>query len=344
MMSARPARQTARHECSAPWRGLEEDPVGWLSVRRVSARSSDVSVGGNVIRGNEARVEGEVGARLQEWLDLVAARIGRECLLQAESHRSGHEIHAQELGGSAVEPFDLAVHLGRRPSQSFASDEMAFILGGDACADLASCIARRQAWCVSAALDHRFPPRHAPVLQWRGRPWPLLAIDAWERIASPWWDSPGTARVDSEREPAVCTAVSANPQQISATSAGCRENGRAASIARLSGRLHARIQIGSGLWLFARFPDRIAPLPYAHGGHAVDECVPGLAELATSELATSQSAIAEGSIPDQPIPEQGTAGESVRTMRLLGSADPWCVRCERAFHEGLEVSILGAWG
>jgi hypothetical protein len=99
------------------------------------------------------------------------------------------------------------------------------------------------------------------------------------------------------------------------------DGGRAASIARLSGRLHARIQVGSGLWLFARFPDRIASRQQS------PDAV-GLEEVLCEERRTGADAAVE------------------HAMRAMVSRheDPWCARCERAFHIGLAVSILGAWG
>jgi hypothetical protein len=133
------------------------------------------------------------------------------------------------------------------------------------------------------------------MLRWRGRMWPLSAIDGWERTADRWWDRAWEPEAPDASE----------LQQGERESMSVQGIGRAAAIARLSGRLHARVQIGTGLWLLARFPDRI--IPQGNEGR--------LAQFA------DDGAVVLGSSPD-----------------------PWRDRCERAFQAGLGVSILGAWG
>lgn len=73
----------------------------------------------------------------------------------------------------------------------------------------------------------------SPALMWRGCRWHLHAIDGWERVADHWWAS--------ERAP---------PASSSATSAvSQRHDG--------SGRVYARLQIGSGLWVRVRWPESL---------------------------------------------------------------------------------------
>ena len=72
---------------------------------------------------------------------------------------------------------------------------------------------------------------------WRDSRWPLLAIDGWERDAHHWW------RSDTQ---------------------SCARTG-------VHGRVHSRVQVANGLWLFVRWPThlaRIARNDHARNDHA----------------------------------------------------------------------------
>lgn len=276
------------------WSGLDGACAGWISADRVSPRMGDA----------DARCSDSAG--LQEWIDLVAARFGRERVHRVpDLAREGDRARDMQVGDVSKHAADgsggVAVHLGQRPSQWFAAEEQAVILGGSSSGALAATIAERRVWCFDSAHVRQPAPamtsmlRWAPMLRWRGRMWPLSAIDGWERTADRWWDRAWEPEAPdaSELQEGECESMSV--QGI----------GRAAAIARLSGRLHARVQIGTGLWLLARFPDRIIPQG------------------------------AEGRLAQ--VADDGAV--------VLGSSpDPWRDRCERAFQAGLGVSILGAWG
>jgi hypothetical protein len=156
------------------------------------------------------------------------------------------------------------------------------------------------------------------MLHWRGRIWPLSAIDGWERVASPWWDGVHAARSTLFGR-GVAAVEAALPEARMEERAP--PSSVATSIACLSGRLHARIRIGRGFWLFVRWPDRLAlPRMEPEGLDAlralVDVIHPG---------PIAMSSIVSSSIVSDPV-------------------DPWHLRCAQAFRVGLSISVLGAWG
>jgi hypothetical protein len=286
--------------CAATWSGLDDTCSGWIPARRQLSRAD----------GGEPPADD--AARLQEWIDLVSARIGRDGIRRAGATGEAAGEATGEATGAEVGAIDgpfgrsasCAVHLGRRPSQYFASEETATIVGGESSAELAACIAQRRAWCADAWRGHQGCMIGVPSLHWRGRPWPLSGIDGWERTASRWW------------EPAEWAESSRSGHDRHGERSALEEQvaSRAATIARLSGRLHARVQMGTGLWLFARFPDRIAP-------------------TRPDASARIESAV----VPD---PHES----SLRSSPRSSLRDQWLDRCERAFDAGLVISILGAWG
>lgn len=285
----------------AVWSGIEGMSPGWVSVGRAPMYAEN------------GEAHSSDSASLQEWIDLVAARIGRERV-----HRM-LEGTIDDLGDG---PEGGAVHLGQRPSQRFVFHEPAVIVGGRSSAALAACIAERRSWCAEPSTSCQSSETMAPMLQWRGRLWPLLAIDGWERIGGRWWDGASDPEASNEGEFPQGESVAAPARVI----------GRAAAIARLSGRLHARLQIGTGLWLFARFPDRIAP-PVSHSG------------------------VCDQVVPEPPAQDASDGGlccaELVASHRHRDQLndrwndlwnDRWNDRCEHAFEAGLAIVILGAWG
>jgi hypothetical protein len=284
------ARQTDRKECrpAMVWSGLDEACAGWIPVGYASLRAG----------GDDARPEDF--ERLQEWIDLIAARMGRDCVCRVSGIAAGRgRAGVLELDRDPMDAIDdacgVAMHLGQRPSQRFAAAESAVIVGDASSAALAASIAERSAWCFEPAHGRWPVAAMQPSLHWRGRIWPLFAIDGWERAATPWWDAAWEQDVP---DPRGCA------QGVHAE-VSTHGGDRAAAIARLSGRLHARLQIGSGLWLLARFPDRIAPSGVE--GHLVH-----------------------------------AAG--VEPASRMQHVDQWRDRCGQAFRAGLAISVLGAWG
>lgn len=247
--------QRGRALVHAAWSGIEDGDAGWLSTSHVE-RLSDVTRAADDVERIEL-------PRRQEWLDLVGARFGRESIAHAPARprmngtgvwfdaRSGpsrgglgasdsqgnHTAHAgMHLDRDATA---MGTFLGRRPTQCFASEEHGLIEGHHASDLLAASIARRTAWVHEASGD---PSRHdvaGPIVSWRGCSWALSAIDGWERCAAPWWEGRNGSGHGGRGRPC---------------------DGSASVVAHLSGRLHARIRIGSGLWLFVRFPESFAPL------------------------------------------------------------------------------------
>ena len=290
--------------CAATWSGLDDACSGWIPARRHLSRAD----------GGEPPADD--AARLQEWIDLVSARIGRDGIRRvgATGGATGAATRA-EVGAIDV-PFgrsaSCAVHLGRRPSQYFASEETATIVGGESSAELSACIAQRRAWCAGTVCGQRGCMAVVPSLHWRGRLWALSGIDGWERAASRWWESIEVAE-SSQPEHGCHGERSALDEQVAS---------RAATIARLSGRLHARVQIGTGLWLFARFPDRIAPTRSDAGARIESTIVPD---------------------PYESSP-RSSPRSSPHSSLHSSLGDQWLDRCERAFDAGLVISILGAWG
>jgi hypothetical protein len=217
---------------------------------------------------------------------------------------------ADAKGGMSGGMSGIAMHLGQRPSQRFSAAEPAVIVGDASSAALAAGIAERRAWCLEQAGGGRSVAAMQPSLHWRGRIWPLFAIDGWERAATPWWDEAWKHEAwkhEAWKDDAWKQQVprAATRAQDAHAPASIRGSDRAAAIARLSGRLHARIQIGTGLWLLARFPDRIAP-----------------------------SGI------EVPLVQAADFAPACRGQHV----DPWRDRCVQAFRSGLAISVLGAWG
>lgn len=196
------------------------------------------------------------------------------------------------------------------------------ILGGAASVELAASIAERRAWWMRPAHGGRFCVAEPPVLRWRDRAWPLRAIDGWERVATPWWDrAHDVAPAELYSLQLDCCG---QPSEIQM--GGADVTGSAAEIARLSGRLYARLQIGSGLWIFVRFPERIASTREVSA--RVESTRP------ISEAVREVVVAAE---PDRSYREERCSHDPC-------SHDLWIVRCRKAFDIGLPISILGAWG
>ena len=322
------------------WSGLEDACTGWIPVRRVvSGAGSDVVSAGD-------------SARLQEWIDLVAGRIGSGCVRRASALMGEREaclgVAPQGRDSRLEETTDLAVHLGRRPSQLFMAEEIATIVGGGMSSTLAACIAERRAWCAQTRNDRQPTAASTPVLRWRGRIWALCAIDGWERAAGRWWEQqPDQQTVrgsDRSRDPE--SALVDRPDPAKGEGAVARSMGRAAVIARLSGRLYARVQIGTGLWLFARFPDRIAPLHPIQHESAIRAFVPDqrdTCEGAPRLERCGQERCGQDHF-DQGHFDQGRFSHRHQIQNEPFPRDAWLDRCERVFDAGLVISILGAWG
>ena len=278
--------------------------AGWIPAQGVHAHISPSD--GDV--GERACLHPDDRARMQEWIDLVAARIGADCV-----HRTPPLIGMRDLWSGAIDRApdggaDGVVHLGQRPSQYFRSEEPAILVGGGAGLELAACMAERRAWRTYPTTP-RTVIRPAPVVDWRGQIWSLSAIDGWERVAPRWWEpSAETGPLDAvdttdhprPRDPAGRDALLPLHADDRA-SPDAPPPMRMDPISHLSGRLHARIQIGSGLWLYVRFPSRLA-------------------------------------FPESPVDVSGHDGTRPEAI------DPWCVRCGRACSAGIRISVLGAWG
>ena len=264
--------QRGRALASTAWSGIEDGDAGWLSASHVE-RLSDVTRAA----GDAERLE---LPRRQEWLDLVVARFGHESMTHAPARprTSGTGAGVDARGGPSGSGFGasdsrgnrtahagmplgrdatpMGAFLGRRPTQCFVSEEHGLIEGHHASDLLAASIAWRTAWLHEAPDDPPNSDVAGPILSWRGRRWALSAIDGWERCAAPWWEG-GNGSDHGGRVRSCATAASA--------------------VGHLSGRLHARIRIGSGLWLFVRFPESFAPL-----AHESDQIDPWLARCVAS--------------------------------------------------------------
>jgi hypothetical protein len=128
-------------------------------------------------------------------------------------------------------------------------------------------------------------------------------------------------------------------------------------IALLSGRLHARLRVGSGLWLFARFPERIgASQPVSRldgqviGASRSADLRPGqrLISRSASSAKTPEEACSEADADtcSDPCPHarNDSWNDSWNESWNESWNDSWNVRCEGAFRIGLPILVLGAWG
>jgi hypothetical protein len=116
-------------------------------------------------------------------------------------------------------------------------------------------------------------------------------------------------------------------------------------IALLSGRLHARLRVGSGLWLFVRFPERIgASSPVSR----LDAQVIGtsrFADLRPGQLLSSRGTSCANAPDEARGDTDADTGASLEADSGGDSgADSWNARCEGAFQIGLPILVLGAWG
>lgn len=123
-----------------------------------------------------------------------------------------------------------------------ARPEVATLRAGRCARCIAAAVATRALWRASEDppdQDAGDVPAHAggaghPCCEWRGGTWRLQTIDGWERVAAPWWS----------------TAQSMGPSTGQSTGQS--------HDAQHAGRVHARIEIGDGLWLFVRWPTCMA--------------------------------------------------------------------------------------
>ena len=323
----------------AAWSGLHDACAGWVSVRHAA------SIAGR--SAPDPETHSAIRARERQWIDLVAARFGRECIRNAASIGHGRDAYVAACEPGADAMANRAIHAGRRPSQFFRTEEPASVVGNGFSHALASCIAERRSWYAPSPCT----PSSAtiwPSLHWRGREWPVSAIDGWERIAARWWDIPATCRSDS-----VCW----QPPPCDSATGEAKAHGQAATIALLSGRLHARLRVGSGLWIFVRLPERIGASPPVSRLHAQATDTSESAESRPEQLLSSRGSSC-ANVPEEargdtgahaganPWPNSGAgSGAGSRADSSADSrADSWSARCEGAFRIGLPILVLGAWG
>jgi hypothetical protein len=144
------------------------------------------------------------------WIDLVGARLGESSIRLLDGLSAG-----SVAGASIIDRQSLLGMSTHRPHLRFTQAEPAFIMGGSSSDPIARAIATRTALAIPHA--DRASAAGDATLEWRGRAWPLRAIDGWERNGSEWWSDPTHGGGAGERT-------------------------------------FSRLCIGDGLWIFVRWP------------------------------------------------------------------------------------------
>jgi hypothetical protein len=119
------------------------------------------------------------------------------------------------------------------------------------------------------------------------------------------------------------------------------------------GRMFARLQVGSGLWLFVRWPQWLVPL--SRGARAEPAGAPSpvgggvIAEMA-SELVGGESRDAYRSghrgehRAEKPKATPCKAHERTCIDSHRSASERWLHGCEQSLLQGVELEVLGVWG
>jgi hypothetical protein len=182
---------------------------------------------------------GEVQQARAAWIDLVRSRLGASAVQ-----------HPSVLVEHDDEPPDA-----HHPHVLLHAPEPACLHGGADAWAIAHCIATRTSWRrespaapVEPAAASREPC--GASLAWRGARWPIDALDGWERRQPAWWKPREEASASSRRTATSRHAL--HPLQLGGVFSRL-------AIVTCSGRL----------WIWVRWPDRLAPVrssvaPHAH--------------------------------------------------------------------------------
>jgi hypothetical protein len=133
----------------------------------------------------------------------------------------------------------------------------------------------------------------------------------------------------------------------------------------MQGRMFARLQVGSGLWLFVRWPQRLVPLPHDARTEPAD-ARSSIGDAAISEKASQllhgqaqgehhgerpnehpgehpgehRSGHHDEKCKDAPCTtREGTGGGACRS-----ASERWLHGCEQILLQGVELEVLGVWG